>query len=186
MGQPEAMPVATREASRERNRRRRTRGSGRCRGRRRIGDEGKPSGQDGAPQGPDRRQTHSGRWIDRETALEALAPEAAAGGRLALLPLENPSLVESLHKAYFEAGSDLVETATFSASARDLAHFARDYPGGAEALSYAVNRAGGHGGEKSRPDNADTVGIAGAKGTAGAARRAGTRQRTATSSSRDR
>ena len=107
------------------------------------------------------------------TALEALAPEAAAGGRLALLPLENPSLVESLHKAYFEAGSDLVETATFSASARDLAHFARDYPGGAEALSYAVNRAAATAARKAA-DNADTVGIAGAKGTAGAARRAGT------------
>ncbi|MHB9152686.1 MAG: homocysteine S-methyltransferase family protein [Spirochaetales bacterium] len=88
------------------------------------------------------------------TALEALAPEAAAGGRLALLPLENPSLVESLHKAYFDAGSDLVETATFSASARDLAHFARDYPGGAEALSYAVNLAAARAARKA----ADTAG----------------------------
>ena len=90
------------------------------------------------------------------TALEALAPEAAAGGRLALLPLERPDIVEALHSAYFEAGSDMVETATFSASARDLAHFAEgftgmefpggDYtgvgfPGGAGELSYAVNRA---------------------------------------------
>ena len=100
------------------------------------------------------------------TALETLAPEAASGGRIALLPLERPDIVEALHAAYFEAGSDMVETATFSASARDLAHFAegstsrefpgpgragggspgRDYtgvgfPGGAAELSYAVNRA---------------------------------------------
>ena len=103
------------------------------------------------------------------TALEALAPEAAAGGRLALLPLENPSLVESLHKAYFDAGSDLVETATFSASARDLAHFARDYPGGAEALSYAVNREAAAAARRAAYA-ASTVDIAGAKGTASAAR----------------
>jgi len=80
------------------------------------------------------------------TALESLAPEAAAGGRLALLPLERPDIVEALHTAYFEAGSDMVETATFSASARDLAHFAGafpggGFPGGAEELCYAVNRA---------------------------------------------
>ena len=97
------------------------------------------------------------------TALEALAPEAAAGGRLALLPLENPSLVESLHKAYFDAGSDLVETATFSASARDLAHFARDYPGGADALSYAVNRAAAAAARKA----ADSATAAGTQDAAG-------------------
>jgi 5-methyltetrahydrofolate--homocysteine methyltransferase len=75
------------------------------------------------------------------TALEAMAPELAAGGRLALLPLERPEIVEALHDAYFAAGADLVETATFSASARDLARFAGDYPGGAAALCYGVNRA---------------------------------------------
>ena len=75
------------------------------------------------------------------TALEALAPEAAAEGRLALLPLERPDLVEALHTAYFDAGSELVETATFSASARDLEHYAEGWPGGAEALCYAVNKA---------------------------------------------
>lgn len=75
------------------------------------------------------------------TALEAMAPELAASGRLALLPLERPDLVESLHDAYFAAGSDLVETATFSASARDLARFAGGHPGGAAALCYGVNRA---------------------------------------------
>ncbi|MFZ3109964.1 MAG: homocysteine S-methyltransferase family protein, partial [Rectinemataceae bacterium] len=75
------------------------------------------------------------------TALETLAPEAAAEGRLALLPLERPDLVEALHTAYFDAGSELVETATFSASARDLAHFAEGWPGGAEALCHAVNKA---------------------------------------------
>lgn len=75
------------------------------------------------------------------TALEAMAPELAAGGRLALLPLERPDIVEALHDAYFAAGADLVETATFSASARDLARFADDYPGGAAALCYDINRA---------------------------------------------
>jgi 5-methyltetrahydrofolate--homocysteine methyltransferase len=75
------------------------------------------------------------------TALESLAPEAAADGRLALLPIERPDIVEALHSAYFEAGSDLVETASFSASARDLEHFAEGYPGGASALSHTVNRA---------------------------------------------
>ncbi len=75
------------------------------------------------------------------TALEAMAPELAAGGRLALLPLERPDIVEALHDAYFAAGADLVETATFSASARDLARFAGDYPGGAAALCRDVNRA---------------------------------------------
>ncbi len=82
------------------------------------------------------------------TALESLAPEVAAGGRLALVPLERPEILEALHKAYFDAGSDLVETATFSASARDLKPYAEGWAGGAEgwhsgaeALSYAVNMA---------------------------------------------
>lgn len=74
------------------------------------------------------------------TALEALAPEVAAGGRLALVPLEHPDILETLHKAYFDAGSDLVETASFSASARDLEPYAEGWPGGAEALSYSVNK----------------------------------------------
>ena len=75
------------------------------------------------------------------TALEALAPEIAAEGRLALLPIEKPDLVEALHSAYFDAGSELVETATFSASARDLEQYADAFPGGAEALCHAVNKA---------------------------------------------
>jgi 5-methyltetrahydrofolate--homocysteine methyltransferase len=73
------------------------------------------------------------------TALEAMAPELAAGGRLALMPLGRPDIVEALHDAYFAAGADLVETATFSASARDLSRFAGDYPGGAAALCRDVN-----------------------------------------------
>ncbi|MCE1196397.1 homocysteine S-methyltransferase family protein [bacterium] len=75
------------------------------------------------------------------TALEAMAPELAAGGRLALLPLERPDLVEALHDAYFAAGADLVETATFSASARDIARFAGERSGEAAALCYDINRA---------------------------------------------
>ncbi|SLM18523.1 putative Methionine synthase [uncultured spirochete] len=75
------------------------------------------------------------------TALEALASDAASGGRIPLLPLERPDVVETLHEAYFRAGCDLVETATFSASARDLARFASKDEGGAEGLSEAVNKA---------------------------------------------
>lgn len=53
------------------------------------------------------------------SALAAMAPEWAT--RLALLPLERPDFLESLHGAYFGAGSELVETATFQASAAGLA-----------------------------------------------------------------
>ena len=75
------------------------------------------------------------------TALEALAPEAAASGRVSLLPLERPDIVEALHTAYFDSGSDIVETATFSCSLRDLQHLAGEYEGGAEKLCYEVNKA---------------------------------------------
>ncbi len=51
------------------------------------------------------------------TALEELAP----GRQATFLPLEAPGLVEDLHRAYFDAGSDLVETATFGANERALA-----------------------------------------------------------------
>jgi 5-methyltetrahydrofolate--homocysteine methyltransferase len=76
------------------------------------------------------------------TALEALAP--GLGERAALLPLENPTLLESLHAAYFAAGSALVETATFTASACGLERLAG--AAGAEErdpseLAYRVNRA---------------------------------------------
>ncbi len=65
------------------------------------------------------------------TALEARAP-----GRTAVfLPLEEPSLVEELHRAYFEAGSDLVETATFGANERTLARL------GAGGKARELNRA---------------------------------------------
>ncbi|HEY9054260.1 MAG TPA: homocysteine S-methyltransferase family protein, partial [Rectinemataceae bacterium] len=82
------------------------------------------------------------------TVLESLAPEAAEAGRLALLPLEKPDLVESVHAEYFRAGAEMVETATFSASARDLAVFveadSREPQGGmeaAKALAYRLNKA---------------------------------------------
>ena len=71
------------------------------------------------------------------TALQALAPEAA--DRIPVLALERPDLVESLHRAYFAAGSDIVETATFTASAKGLARFAqREDPA---SFAYRVNRA---------------------------------------------
>ena len=65
------------------------------------------------------------------TALEELAPGRSA----TFLPLEDPGIVEDLHRAYFEAGSDLVETATFGASERALAK------AGAPGLARALNRA---------------------------------------------
>jgi 5-methyltetrahydrofolate--homocysteine methyltransferase len=53
------------------------------------------------------------------SALSSLA----GGGyeRLALFPLERPELVRALHEAYLEAGSEVIETATFTASARGVA-----------------------------------------------------------------
>ncbi len=75
------------------------------------------------------------------TALESLAPEAAASGRIALLPLERPDIIENLHTSYLKAGSELVETATFSASVRDMAHFSDELKLDAEKLCYKVNLA---------------------------------------------
>ncbi len=77
------------------------------------------------------------------TALETLSP--GIGSRAALLPLTDPSLVRSLHRAYFNSGAMLVETATFSASARSLERFADSGECGIrdpKELAYAVNRAG--------------------------------------------
>ena len=65
------------------------------------------------------------------TALEELAP----GRSSAFLPLENPGIVEDLHRAYFAAGSDIVETATFGANERALARL------GASGQARALNRA---------------------------------------------
>ncbi len=72
------------------------------------------------------------------SALAALAPEA--GDRQQLFALERPELLASLHRSYFEAGSDLVETATFQASARGLERFAAG-PGSASEIAYRVNLA---------------------------------------------
>ncbi len=74
------------------------------------------------------------------SALEALAPGKAS--RAALLPLEELALVESLHAAYYAAGSDLAETATFTASARGLSRFAAELGERPEELAYRVNEAG--------------------------------------------
>jgi 5-methyltetrahydrofolate--homocysteine methyltransferase len=71
------------------------------------------------------------------TALQALIPEAAE--RVPLLPLERPDVIEELHRGYFAAGSDIVETATFTASAEGLARFA-DGEDPAE-FAYRVNLA---------------------------------------------
>ncbi|HRZ90809.1 MAG TPA: homocysteine S-methyltransferase family protein, partial [Spirochaetia bacterium] len=66
------------------------------------------------------------------TALEELAPGRSA----TFLPLEAPEIVEELHRAYFDAGSDLVETATFGANERALAKAGA--PGAARELNRAA------------------------------------------------
>lgn len=58
------------------------------------------------------------------SVLLSLAP--AAPERLALLPLEGPGILAELHEAYFRAGSELVETATFQASALGLEAWAAE------------------------------------------------------------
>ncbi|MFA5983826.1 MAG: methionine synthase [Methylococcaceae bacterium] len=50
-----------------------------------------------------------------------------------LLSLTQPDIIAAIHKAYFEAGSDIVETNTFNATSIAMA----DY--GMEALAYEIN-----------------------------------------------
>lgn len=83
-----------------------------------------------------RRALAEGCLIGDGSTGSALA--ALAGGedeRLALFPLERPDLVSSLHRSYLEAGSDVVETATFTASARSLAKLGTSFA----PLAYRVN-----------------------------------------------
>src|SRR5580765_6078889 len=54
-----------------------------------------------------------------------------------LLNLTQPAIIEEIHRQYFEAGADIVETNTFNAQAISLA----DY--GMESLAYEIARAGG-------------------------------------------
>ena len=54
-------------------------------------------------------------------------------GNSDLLVLTRPDIVEKIHRAYLDAGADLIETNTFSAQAISQA----DY--GLEALSYELN-----------------------------------------------
>src|SRR5262249_15421764 len=51
-----------------------------------------------------------------------------------ILALTQPALLESFHRAYLEAGADVVETNTFNANAVSMA----DY--GTEGLVYEINR----------------------------------------------
>src|SRR6266481_2591921 len=53
-----------------------------------------------------------------------------------LLNLTRPEIIEAIHRQYFEAGADIVETNTFNAQAISLA----DY--GMEALGYEISKAG--------------------------------------------
>ncbi|MEK7351174.1 MAG: homocysteine S-methyltransferase family protein, partial [Nitrospirota bacterium] len=52
-----------------------------------------------------------------------------------LLNLTQPTIIEEIHRQYFEAGADIVETNTFNAQAISLA----DY--GMESLAYEIARA---------------------------------------------
>src|SRR5262245_35767238 len=54
-----------------------------------------------------------------------------------LLNLTQPAVIEEIHRQYFEAGADIVETNTFNSQAISLA----DY--GMESLAYEIARAGG-------------------------------------------
>ncbi len=54
-----------------------------------------------------------------------------------LLNLTQPVIIEEIHRQYFEAGADIVETNTFNAQAISLA----DY--GMESLAYEIAKAGG-------------------------------------------
>ncbi|HSQ51927.1 MAG TPA: methionine synthase, partial [Nitrospiraceae bacterium] len=54
-----------------------------------------------------------------------------------LLNLTQPVIIEEIHRRYFDAGADIVETNTFNAQAISLA----DY--GMESLAYEIARAGG-------------------------------------------
>src|SRR5262249_48233649 len=53
-----------------------------------------------------------------------------------LLNLTRPELVEDVHRQYFEAGSDIVETNTFNAQAISLADYEM------ESLGYELSKAG--------------------------------------------
>ena len=54
-----------------------------------------------------------------------------------LLNLTQPAIIEDIHRQYFEAGADIVETNTFNSQAISLA----DY--GMESLAYEIAKAGG-------------------------------------------
>lgn len=56
------------------------------------------------------------------TLLEQLMGEASSD-RNDLLAIENPELIEQVHKAYLDAGADIIKTATFNASALGLKRF---------------------------------------------------------------
>src|SRR5438552_8395124 len=59
-----------------------------------------------------------------------------------LLCLTQPQVVEEIHRQYFEAGADVIETNTFNAQALSLA----DY--GLESLAYEINVAAAHCGRR--------------------------------------
>ncbi|MDH3946298.1 MAG: homocysteine S-methyltransferase family protein, partial [Chromatiales bacterium] len=69
-----------------------------------------------------------------------------------LLSLTRPDLIEGIHRAYLEAGADIVETNTFNASAPSQA----DY--GLEALVYELNHEGARLARKAADDVAQRSG----------------------------
>jgi len=53
-----------------------------------------------------------------------------------LLSITQPDIIKAIHSAYFEAGSDIVETNTFNATSIAMADYKM------EALAYEINVAG--------------------------------------------
>jgi 5-methyltetrahydrofolate--homocysteine methyltransferase len=105
--------------------------------------------------GPDIRSVFGTRMLLADgstgTALEALAPGRSA----TFLPLEDPALVEDLHRALFRGRfSDVVETATFSANERIFPSWARKGGPGVHRVAAGSRRARGakkaHTGEEGR------------------------------------
>ncbi|HXF59734.1 MAG TPA: homocysteine S-methyltransferase family protein, partial [Candidatus Saccharimonadales bacterium] len=78
-----------------------------------------------------------------------------------LLNLQEPALVQSIHRDYIRAGAELIETNTFGASRIRLAAH------GESADARRVNRAGAQLARNAREEVGETVFVAGAIGPLG-------------------
>jgi len=77
---------------------------------------------------------------DGATGTVLAAMNGGDYSRLALLPLEKPEYLRSLHRAYLGAGADLIETATFMADAHSLSQLP-GCAGSAAELAYRCGKA---------------------------------------------